>query len=390
MTAFNDRDRECMLRALDLAARGLFTTTPNPRVGCVIARDGRVLGDGWHERAGEAHAELVALAAARARGEATRGAAAYVTLEPCNHHGRTPPCTDALLAAGIARVVAAMRDPNPAADRGGERLRAAGVAVEFGLCEGEARELNLGWIRRIAGGRPWVRVKIASSLDGKTALDNGASQWITGPAARADGHRWRARSCAILTGIGTVLQDDPRLTVREVDTSRQPLKVVVDRHGQLPADARVLDGGEVLVVSTDAPQVAWPAHAQHVQLRGPDGRVDLRALLALLADRGVNELQVEAGAKLNGALLTAGLVDEVLLYLAPCLLGDPARGMFALPAPLAQLDARVPLQIRDVAQLGDDWRILARVSPPPSPQPSPAPAGEGAIDIPSPRLRGEG
>jgi diaminohydroxyphosphoribosylaminopyrimidine deaminase/5-amino-6-(5-phosphoribosylamino)uracil reductase len=364
MTALNDRDREWMLLALHLAARGLFTTTPNPRVGCVIARDGRVIGEGWHERAGEAHAERIALAAARAHGEATRGATAYVTLEPCNHHGRTPPCTDALLAAGIVRVVAAMRDPNPAAGRGGGRLRAAGVAVEFGLCEDEARELNLGWIRRIAGGQPWVRVKIASSLDGKTALDNGASQWISGATARVDGHRWRARSCAVLTGIGTVLQDDPRLTVREVETSRQPLKVIVDRHGQLPANARVLEGGDVLVVSADTPRVAWPEHVQQVQLRGADGRVDLRAMLALLADRGVNELQVEAGAKLDGALLYAGLVDELLLYLAPCLLGDPARAMFALPAPLSRLDARVPLQIRDVAQLGDDWRIVARVLPP--------------------------
>lgn len=363
MTVSEDRDRERMLRALDLAARGLFTTTPNPRVGCVIVRDDRVIGEGWHERAGEAHAELVALAAARARGEATRAATAYVTLEPCNHHGRTPPCTDALLAAGIERVVAAMRDPNPEAAHGGERLRAAGVAVEFGLCESEARELNLGWLRRVVDGRPWVRVKIAASLDGKTALDNGASQWITGPAARADGHRWRARSCAILTGIGTVLQDDPQLTVREVTTSRQPLKVVVDRHGQLPAGARVLEGGSVLVVSAAAPQVAWPEPVRHVNLADADGRVDLEAMLAHLAKLGVNELQVEAGAKLNGALLAAGLVDELLLYLAPSLLGDPARAMFALPAPLSQLSERVRLRVREIAAVGDDWRVLARVTP---------------------------
>jgi diaminohydroxyphosphoribosylaminopyrimidine deaminase/5-amino-6-(5-phosphoribosylamino)uracil reductase len=361
MTESNDRDRERMLRALDLAARGLYTTTPNPRVGCVIVRDDRIIGEGWHERAGEAHAELAALTAARARGEATRGATAYVTLEPCNHHGRTPPCTDALLGAGVARVVAAMRDPNPGAAQGAERLLAAGVAVEFGLCEAEARELNIGWLQRLTSGRPWVRVKIAASLDGKTALDNGASQWITGPAARADGHHWRARSCAILTGVGTVLQDDPQLTVREVKTSRQPLKVVVDRHGQLPAAARVLDGGAVLVVSADAPSVAWPGNVQQVQLPGPDGRVDLDAMLARLARDGVNELHVEAGAKLNGALLAAGLVDELLLYLAPSLVGDPARGMFALPAPLTQLAQRVHLQIRDIARVGDDWRVLARV-----------------------------
>ncbi len=361
MTAFDDRDRECMRRALELATRALFTATPNPRVGCVVARDGRVIGEGWHERAGEAHAETRALADAKARGEATRGATVYVTLEPCNHYGSTPPCTDGLLAAGVSRVVAAMRDPNPVAAQGGDRLATAGIAVEYGLGEDDARELNAGWIKRITLGRPWLRVKIAASLDGKTALDNGTSQWITGPAARADGHRWRARSCAILTGIGTVLQDDPQLTVREIETSRQPLKVIVDRHGQLPARARVLDGGEVIVVSADIPQVAWPKHVHHVRLQGPDGRVDLAAMLGHLAERGVNELQVEAGAKLNGALLAAGLVDELLLYLAPCLFGDPARGMFALPSPLSDLTQRAQLQVRDVARIGEDWRVLARV-----------------------------
>ena len=361
MTAFNDRDREQMRRALELAERGLFTTTPNPRVGCVIVREERVIGEGWHERAGEAHAEVAALAAARAAGEATRGATAYVTLEPCNHQGRTPPCTDALLAAGVSRVVAALRDPNPAAGNGGERLRAAGVAVEFGLCESQARELNIGWIHRLAAGRPWVRVKIAASLDGKTALDNGASQWITSEAARADGHRWRARSCAILTGIGTVLQDDPRLSVRAIATSRQPLRVIVDRHGELPETARVLDGADVLIVSATAARRAWPNNVRHVQLPGPDGRVDLGAMMALLAAQGINELHVEAGAKLNGALLAAGLVDELLLYLAPSLLGDPARGMFALPAPLTELARRVPLRIRECAPVGDDWRLVARV-----------------------------
>lgn len=362
MTAFNDRDREHMLRALELAARGLFTTTPNPRVGCVIVRDERTIGEGWHERPGEAHAERMALAAARAHGEATRGATAYVTLEPCNHHGRTPPCTDALLAAGIGRVVAAMRDPNPAAAQGGERLLAAGVAVEFGLCESQARELNIGWIQRLVTGRPWVRVKVAASLDGKTALDNGTSQWITGAAARADAHRWRARSCAILTGIGTVLQDDPRLTVRGVETSRQPLRVVVDRHGELPATARVLEEGAVLVVSTAARNETWPENVRHVRLPGPDGRVDLVAMLSLLAAEGINELHVEAGAKLNGAMLAAGLVDELLLYLAPSLLGDPSRGMFALPRALSKLAQRVQLDIRDSTRVGDDWRLLARVA----------------------------
>ena len=361
MTAFDDRDRDYMRRALELAARGLFTATPNPRVGCVIVREGRVIGEGWHERAGEAHAETRALADAKSRGEATRGATVYATLEPCNHHGRTPPCTDALLHDGIARVVAAMRDPNPIASRGGDRLAAAGVAVDYGLCEQESRALNAGWIKRTVTGRPWLRVKIAASLDGKTALDNGASQWITGPAARADGHRWRARSCAILTGIGTVLQDDPRLTVREVETSRQPLKVVIDRHGELPKNARILDDGQVLVASASAPRVTWPENVQSVRLPGRDGRVDLDALLALLAERGMNELQVEAGAKLSGALLAAGLVDELLLYLAPVILGDPARGMFALPTPLSQLAQGAKLQVSDVSRFGEDWRVLAHV-----------------------------
>ncbi|HSS70035.1 MAG TPA: bifunctional diaminohydroxyphosphoribosylaminopyrimidine deaminase/5-amino-6-(5-phosphoribosylamino)uracil reductase RibD, partial [Casimicrobiaceae bacterium] len=253
MSAFDDRDRELMQRALSLAERGLFTTTPNPRVGCVIARDGRVIGEGWHERTGEAHAEVRALADAASRGESTRSATVYVTLEPCNHHGRTPPCTDALLAAGVARVVAAMRDPNTLAGSGAAKLGAAGVAVQTGLLEDEARELNIGWVKRLTERRPWVRVKIAASLDGRTALASGESQWITGEAARADGHRWRARACAILTGIGTVLQDDPQLTVRAVETPRQPLKIVIDRHGELSADARVLESGPVVVFSAEAP-----------------------------------------------------------------------------------------------------------------------------------------
>lgn len=367
---FDDRDREHMRRALELAARGLFTTTPNPRVGCVIVRDGGVIGEGWHERAGEAHAEVRALTDVAARGTTARGATAYVTLEPCNHTARTPPCTEALLAAGVARVVAAMRDPYLPAAGGADRLATAGVAVDHGLLEAEARELNVGWIKRVQRSRPWVRVKIAASLDGRTALDNGQSQWITGPEARADGHRWRARACAILTGIGTVQQDDPQLTVREVQTSRQPLKVIVDRHGELPVGARVLESGNILVLSAEAPRTAWPANVETVVLRGSDGRVDLDRMVALLAEREINEVHVEAGAKLNGALLAAGLVDELLVYLAPCLLGDPARGMFALPEPLARLAGRTPLSIRDVDRIGEDWRILARVLAPPSSRPS--------------------
>src|SRR5258708_4566157 len=253
MTPAVDVDRDLMARALQLAERGMYTTTPNPRVGCVIARGAQVLGEGWHARCGEAHAEVRALADAGERGNDPRGATAYVTLEPCNHQGRTPPCTEALLAAGIGRVVAAMSDPNPQAAHGADRLRAAGITVDIGLCEAEARDLNPGWIKRLQTGRPWLRLKIAASLDGRTALQNGTSQWITGSAARADGHRWRARACAILTGIGTVRQDDPRLTVRDIETPRQPLKVVVDRRAELAPTARLLAEGETLDFTAVAP-----------------------------------------------------------------------------------------------------------------------------------------
>jgi len=356
-------DRDMMTRALVLAERGLFTTTPNPRVGCVIARDSLVLGEGWHERAGGAHAEVRALDDARAHGNDVRGATAYVTLEPCNHQGRTPPCTSALLAAGIKRVVAAMNDPDSKAAGGADRLRAAGVTVETGLLENEARELNVGWLHRLRHGRPWIRVKVAASLDGRTALENGASQWITGEDARADGHRWRARACAILTGIGTVRQDDPRLTVRAIATPRQPLKVVVDRHGDLPATARVLNGGNVIVVTATKPTASFPENVQVITVPDRDGRIDLRAMANALGEREINELHVEAGAKLNGAMLAAGIVDELLLYIAPCLLGDPARGMFALPAPLERLGDRVSLKVRSIDAVGGDWRVVARVEP---------------------------
>jgi diaminohydroxyphosphoribosylaminopyrimidine deaminase/5-amino-6-(5-phosphoribosylamino)uracil reductase len=356
-------DRDMMTRALALAERGLFTTTPNPRVGCVIARDGLVLGEGWHERAGEAHAEVRALEDARTRGNDVRGATAYVTLEPCNHQGRTLPCSEALLAAGIGRVVAAMSDPDPKAAGGADRLKAAGVTVELGLFEEAARELNVGWIHRLRYGRPWIRVKVAASLDGRTALENGASQWITGEEARADGHRWRARACAILTGIGTIRQDDPRLTVRAIVTPRQPIKVVVDRHGDLPATARVLAGGEVIVVTATRSAAIFSENVHTLTVPDSDGRIDLRAMAAALGAREINELHVEAGAKLNGAMLAAGIVDEILLYVAPCLLGDPARGMFALPAPLLGLDERVSLKVRSIDAVGGDWRIVARVEP---------------------------
>jgi diaminohydroxyphosphoribosylaminopyrimidine deaminase/5-amino-6-(5-phosphoribosylamino)uracil reductase len=358
---FSDEDRRHMARALELAERGLCTTTPNPRVGCVIVKDGEVIGEGWHERAGEAHAEVAALADARARGRDTRGATLYATLEPCNRHGRTPPCVDAVLEAGISRVVAAMRDPNPAQNGGAERLRAAGVHVDVGLLEAEASALNVGFVSRMTRGRPWVRTKLAASLDGRTALASGESRWITGAAARADGHAWRARACAIVTGVGTVLHDDPQLTVRDVPAQRQPLRIVVDRHADTPADARVLADGNALVVTAGPRSSGWPASIESLALPDGEGRVDLAELFRALAGRGINEVHVEAGAKLNGALLRAGLIDELLLYYAGALIGDPARGMFESVTPLASLDHRVRVEWTSVERIGDDLRIVARV-----------------------------
>ena len=352
-----------MARALVLAERGLYTTTPNPRVGCVIVKDGAVIGEGWHERAGEAHAEVNALADARTRGHDARGATLYATLEPCNHAGRTPACTDAVLAAGVGRVVAAMADPNPEAAQGAARLRAAGITVDLGLFEDEARELNIGFVSRMTRGRPWVRMKAAASLDGRTALASGESQWITGDAARADGHSWRARACAILTGIGTVRQDDPQLTVRAIATTRQPLRIVIDRHAQVPPAAKVLAGVGALVVTAGERNPLWPAGVEVLAMPDADRRVDLAALMRELGARGINELHVEAGAKLNGALLAAGVVDELLLYLAPCLLGDPARGIAEFRGGLSRLSDRVALTLHDVARVGDDLRVLARVVP---------------------------
>ncbi|MGE5172038.1 MAG: bifunctional diaminohydroxyphosphoribosylaminopyrimidine deaminase/5-amino-6-(5-phosphoribosylamino)uracil reductase RibD [Rudaea sp.] len=358
---FTDDDRRHMTRALALAERGLYTTTPNPRVGCVIVKEGVVIGEGFHERAGLAHAEVAALADAKAHGHDVRGATMYVTLEPCDRHGRTPPCVDAVLAAGIARVVAAMRDPDPA-QRGGARLQGAGVRFDVGLLEAQAAALNCGFVSRVTRGRPWVRTKLAASLDGRTALWSGESRWITGAAARADGHAYRARACAILTGVGTVLHDDPELTVREVATPRQPLRVVVDREAQTPPDARVLREGNALVVTAGPRNAAWPAATETIALADGDGRVDLGALLRLLAARGVNEVHVEAGGRLNGALLRMRLIDEVVVYLAPALIGDPARGMFEGSAPLASLAERMHLAWTSVDRVGDDVRIVARVS----------------------------
>ena len=351
---FSPTDHAHMTRALRLAERGLYTTTPNPRVGCVIARGDEILGEGFHERAGEPHAEIHAL---RRAGAQARGATVYVTLEPCSHHGRTPPCADALVEAGVSRVVAAMQDPNPqVAGEGLQRLRAAGIAVECGLYEAQARELNIGFVARMTRTRPWLRIKTAASLDGRTALRNGQSQWITGAAARRDGHRWRARSCAVMVGVGTLLADNPRLTVREVKTTRQPLRIVVDRQLEIPLDARVLEGGHALIVTAqDQPEKVRQLEqrgAQVVRLPNPEGKVDLAALMHELARRELNEVLVESGSRLNGALLRADVVDELIVYLAPHLLGDTARGMFDL-GELTALDQRVELTIRDVRRIGE-------------------------------------
>ncbi len=353
---FSAADHGFMARALRLAARGLTTTTPNPRVGCVLVKDGAIVGEGWHERAGEAHAEVHAL---RQAGGDARGATAYVTLEPCSHHGRTPPCADALIDAGVRRVVAAMRDPNPlVAGEGLARLELAGIDTACGLMEAEARELNLGFVARMTRGRPWLRLKIAASLDGRTALMNGRSQWLTSPAARRDAHAWRARSCAIVTGIGTVKADDPSLTVRDVPCTRQPLRVVIDSRLETPASAKVLQGG-ALVFSAVAGAIPG---AEVVALADAWGSVDLGAAMTELGRRGINEVLVEAGAKLNGALLAAGLVDELLIYQAPVILGDAARGMFSLPE-LTELSGARRLSILERRAVGPDFLIRARPEP---------------------------
>ncbi|MGE5470359.1 MAG: bifunctional diaminohydroxyphosphoribosylaminopyrimidine deaminase/5-amino-6-(5-phosphoribosylamino)uracil reductase RibD [Bacteroidota bacterium] len=360
---FSAVDHGMMARALQLAELGLWTTSPNPRVGCVLVRDGEIVGEGWHQKAGEPHAEVHAL---RAAGERARGATAYVTLEPCSHYGRTPPCAEALIAAGVSRVVTAMVDPNPlVAGKGLALLEAAGIETASGLLENEARELNIGFVSRMTRGRPWLRLKAAASLDGKTALNNGVSQWITGPDARTDGHRWRARACAILTGIGTVRDDDPQLNVRAVETSRQPLRIVVDSRLETSPNARVLLDGPSLIVGAmvhaEKIDALRAAGADVLILPNAAGKVDLKALLEELGRRGINEVHAEAGFKLNGSLLGEGLVDELLLYLAPCLIGDAANGLFNLPALTSLADKR-RLQIRDLRQVGTDVRIVARLA----------------------------
>jgi diaminohydroxyphosphoribosylaminopyrimidine deaminase/5-amino-6-(5-phosphoribosylamino)uracil reductase len=351
---FSAFDEAMMRRALALAEQGLYSTTPNPRVGCVITRGETIVAEAWHERAGEPHAEARALEIAA---DKAREATLYVNLEPCNHYGRTPPCAGALINAKVARVVAALRDPNPQAARGGEALAAAGIRFEHGLLENEARELNLGFLSRVQRGRPWVRMKIAATLDGKSAAASGASQWITGPEARRDGHRWRARACALLTGIGTVAADDPQLTVREVATPRQPLRVIVDSRLEMPRAARILQGPKVLVFAARAAPA--PENAEVVVLPNAHGKVELPRMLEELARRGINELHVEAGFRLNGSLVREGCVDEFLIYLNASFLGEGAQGMLDFASP-ASLEARLRLKLVSLERLGEDLRLLAR------------------------------
>jgi len=357
-------DHEHMARALVLARRAMYNTDPNPRVRCVLVKDGRVVGEGFTARAGGPHAERVALAAA---GAAARGATAYVSLEPCNHTGRTGPCVPALIEAGIARVVCAIRDPNPRVNGGGIRaLEAAGIEVECGVLAAAAEELNRGFFTRMTRGRPWVRSKIAASLDGRTALANGRSQWITSAAARADVHRWRARSSVVLTGSGTVVADDPLLTARldepEADVL-QPVRAIVDSELRTPRTARLFTApGEIVIFTTrdgGGNADALVAAGARIERVGGVARCDLGEVLARLAALEANEVWVEAGPALNGALLRAGLIDELVIYLAPLVLGDRARGMFALET-LTSLDAAVRLEIDDVRRIGPDWRVIAR------------------------------
>jgi diaminohydroxyphosphoribosylaminopyrimidine deaminase/5-amino-6-(5-phosphoribosylamino)uracil reductase len=397
-----DFDRRAMIRALELAARGLETTHPNPRVGCVIAQGEEIVGEGWHERAGEPHAEVNAL---RAAGQKAAGATAYVTLEPCSHHGRTPPCVEALIAACVARVIYALEDPNPrVSGRGAQALRRAGVAVESGLMATEAADLNPGFLRRMRTGRPWVRVKLAMSLDGRTALANGASQWITGPAAREDVQHWRARSSAILTGIGTVLADDPRLDVRLPDPPSgrprlQPLRVVLDSRLQTPPGARMLTtGGDVLIltaanhgegesgrgaaraqlletgaeieqVPAEAP-LSHPVPGVRARRAADAGNTETTSLslpdvLERLGRRQINELWVEAGPQLAGSLLRQALVDELIIYMAPKLLGPQARPLVQM-GELQDLIEAPHFTVIETRQIGEDVRLCLRPHPRPS------------------------
>ena len=363
---FCDTDRDMMRRALTLAAEGRFSTSPNPRVGCIIAHGGQIVGQGFHLKAGGPHAEVHAL---RQAGENARGATAYVTLEPCSHYGRTPPCAEALIQAGVSRVVAAIADPNPqVAGKGLAMLSAAGIRTESGLLETEARELNRGFLSRIERGRPFVRLKCAASLDGKTALSDGLSQWITGEAARHDVQILRAESCAVLTGIGTVLADDPQLNVRAFPTLRHPLRIVLDSRLRLPPTAKLLaDPASPALLLTAVPPEKYPAalaavpHLDILTVPAADGRISLPAVLTLLAKRGIGELLVEAGATLCGAFLQADLADEIVLYQAGKILGGNARSLFDLPENPATLQQPASWQTRSVAILdGGDLKQVLR------------------------------
>ena len=358
--SFSAIDHRMMARALRLAERAAFTTRPNPMVGCVLVHGDEVVGEGWHQRKGGPHAEVFALQAA---GDRAKGATAYVTLEPCAHHGSTGPCADALIAAGVTRVVAAMRDPFPQVDGAGfDKLRAAGIAVESGLMEAQSRELNRGFLSRIERGRPWLRVKLASSLDGRSAMASGDSKWISGEASRNDVQRWRARSGALLTGAGTVLADDPQLTVRLDESSEfvPPLRVVLDPGLATVARGRVREG-DAPTLYLHAPEAKPPRglQADHVAVPVRNGRFDLDAVVRLLATRGINEVQVEAGATLAGAFLAAGLVDELLLYIAPVLLGERARPLFD-GLHIDAMAERLRLRTVDSRSIGSDLRLLLR------------------------------
>jgi len=365
VTGFTADDHHFMARALELARHGLYSTPPNPAVGCVVARWGQVVGEGFHERAGEPHAEVVALHDA---GHAARGATVYVSLEPCSHHGRTPPCTDALIAAGVGRVVAAMRDPNPRVDGSGlSILERAGIATAHGLLEGEAAEINRGFLSRMRHGRPWVTLKLGASLDGRTALADGTSKWITGEKARADVQRLRARASAVVTGSGTVLADDPMLNVRDPELElrgRRPLKVVLDSDLRTPDNAQVLCfGPSTLIFTRDAEcAAAAPLRATGARVESIDGNaegLDLVAVLRRLAELECNEVLVEAGPTLAGAFVRGGLVDEIVVYMAPVVLGHAARGLFNLPQ-LERMCDRCEFEWRGVEHVGDDLRLTLR------------------------------
>jgi diaminohydroxyphosphoribosylaminopyrimidine deaminase/5-amino-6-(5-phosphoribosylamino)uracil reductase len=364
---FSAEDYAFMARAIALTERGRETATPNPNVACVIVKEGRIIGEGWHAKAGEAHAEAHALAAAT---ESPEGSTVYVTLEPCAHHGRTGPCADKLVAARVARVVAALQDPFAEVNgKGAARLREAGIRVDVGLMEAQAREVHRGFLSRVTRGRPWITIKAAASLDGRIALANGESRWITSEAARRDVHTMRARACAVLTGIGTVMRDDPELTVRHVPCSRQPRRILIDSRLDVSPAARILKGEPPIIftVSPDASKRSTLEAAGAEVVAAPldpakPGKTDLAAIARELGRRGFNELMVETGTKLNGSLLAAGVVDEIVLYLAPKFLGDAAQGLFALPE-FTSFDQVLQPKIVDVRSVGDDIRIIARLSP---------------------------